>query len=63
MTATTITLPQPATATCATCGRTFIPPVLSSDRGGDATTCRACAADRIATRHRASVDAYIAINT
>ena len=30
--------------------------------GGDATTCRACAADKIAAQHRLSADAYIAVN-
>lgn len=63
MTATTITPPSPATATCATCAKTFIPPALASDRGGDATTCRSCAAGRIAARRRAEADAYTAVNT
>ncbi len=62
MTATTITVPQPVTATCATCTKTFAPPAIASDRGGDATTCRACAADKIAAQHRLSADAYIAVN-
>lgn len=63
MTATTITPAQPTTATCATCAKTFIPPTIASDWGGDATTCRACAADKIAAKHRLFVDAYTAVNT
>ncbi|MCV2863336.1 hypothetical protein [Defluviimonas sp. WL0075] len=63
MTATTITPPSPVTATCATCAKTFIPPAMASERGGNATTCRACAADRIEARRRAEADAYTAVNT
>lgn len=62
MTATTITPAQPATATCATCAKSFIPPTLASQREGNATTCRACAADRIAAKHRLSADAYTAVS-
>lgn len=62
MTATTIFAPQPVTATCGICAKTFIPPALASERGGNATTCRACAADKIAAKHRLSADAYIAVN-
>lgn len=62
MTATVYTPAPPVTATCATCAKTFIPPSLASDRRGDASTCRACAADKIAARHRLSADAYVTVN-
>lgn len=47
MTATTVSLPAPPTATCGTCGKDFIPPAVASERGGGPDLCRTCAMLRI----------------
>lgn len=60
MTATTISVHPPKTATCATCENAFVPPVLASEREGDATTCPTCARAKIEARDRDQIDAYTA---
>ncbi|PZX21328.1 hypothetical protein H9N28_08115 [Rhodobacter capsulatus] len=63
MSAEIYTMPPLPTATCSGCGATFAPPVLPSRAGGNATTCRACAAAAIEAEHAAERSAYTAMST
>lgn len=57
------TMPPLPTATCSGCGATFNPPALPSRAGGNATTCRACAAAAIEAERAAERAVYAAMCT
>lgn len=61
--ATTFSAPLPQTATCGTCGGTFLPPVLGSDQFGDRGKCRKCAKAAQDARSAAQSAAYGVMNT